>query len=125
MLFTEIMKNNKDFSRAFKKGRYVACREVVCYFVKNKLPCNRLGITAGKKIGGAVQRNRAKRVIRAAYRLREQEFPIGYDLVVVARAELLNAKTQDLEEFFHRRLIAEINKQASLPDKQVRGKKVK
>ncbi len=118
MLFTEIIKENKDFSRAYTKGKYVSCGIVTCYFRQNKLPLNRMGITAGKKLGNAVTRNRAKRMIRAAYRLEEKNFPIGYDLVFVARNDIAQKKTQDVCRFFKERLIKEIDKAANMPVKK-------
>ncbi len=118
MLFTEIIKENKDFSRAYTKGRFVACGIVTCYFRQNKLPYNRMGITAGKKLGNAVTRNRAKRMLRAAYRLEEKNFPIGYDLVFVARNDIAQRKTDELCRFFRERLIKEIDKTALAPVKK-------
>ncbi len=110
MLFTEIIKENKDFSNAYKKGRFVSCRIVTCYYRQNKLPVNRMGITASKKLGNAVTRNRAKRMIRAAYRLAEKDFPIGYDLIFVARNDIAERKSRDIEQFFKTRVIEDMNK---------------
>lgn len=72
---------------------------VVIYVRKNKLKCRRLGITAGKKVGGAVQRNRAKRVIRAAYREAEEFLPEGIDMVIVARAAICEIRSTELQKF--------------------------
>lgn len=71
-----------------------------------------MGITVGKKLGNAVIRNRAKRMIRAAYRLNEASFPIGYDIVFVARNDIAQRKTGEIEEFFTKRLIRQMNKAA-------------
>ena len=68
MLYTEILNDNKDFLTLYKKGRYAASKYSVIYVRPNGKPFNRLGITAGKKVGNAVCRNRAKRLIRLAYR---------------------------------------------------------
>jgi len=59
---------------------------------------NRLGITASKKIGGAVQRNRARRIIKEAYRLTEPELKKGFDIVVVARKKAVCAKMWDMKK---------------------------
>jgi len=69
------------------------CPFVVVYAFKNRSGVNRLGITAGKKIGKAVERNRAKRVIRAAYRQCLPQLVSGYDFVIVARTRILTAKS--------------------------------
>jgi ribonuclease P protein component len=73
---------------------------------------NRFGISVSKKVGNAVERNRAKRIIRAAYRLGEESFPIGYDIVFVARQPITDRKTQDISGFFFKRLIPEMNRAA-------------
>ncbi len=88
MLYTEILNENRDFLRLYKKGRSTASKYSVIYVRPNGFPYNRLGITAGKKIGNAVHRNRAKRIIRLAYQRAEAELPVGIDIVIVARAPI-------------------------------------
>lgn len=63
------------------------------YVVKGKKNALRFGITAGKKIGTAVSRNRAKRVVTAAFDECAPHIPLGYDCVVVARTRILNTKS--------------------------------
>ncbi|MBQ8623268.1 MAG: ribonuclease P protein component [Oscillospiraceae bacterium] len=109
MLYTVSLKDSKVFSRLYKKGRFVADSSVVAYYMQNKLPVNRLGITAGKKLGNAVTRNRAKRILREAYRLNEMNYPIGYDIVLVAREGIKYKKTNELFGYFNR-LAKEMNK---------------
>lgn len=125
MLFTEIIKENKDFINAYKRGRFVSCNIVTCYYRQNKLPVNRIGITVSKKLGNAVARNRAKRIIRAAYRLTEKDFPIGYDLIFVARNDIAEKKSQDIEQFFKTRVIEDMNKTRCEDNSKKRFKKKK
>lgn len=110
MLFTVSMKSDRDYRRAYNKGKFCADSAVTAYFCPNKLSLDRLGITTGKKIGNAVKRNRARRIIRAAYRECEKDFPIGYDIVFVARAGIEGKKSTDIEEFIRTRLIKEMAK---------------
>ncbi len=110
MLFTAVMKNDKDFRRAYRKGKYCVNEAVTAYYLPNKLPINRLGITTGKKIGNAVKRNRARRIIRAAYRVKEEILPIGFDIVIVARPGIEGKKSTDIEKFISSRLVKEMNK---------------
>lgn len=98
MLFTQRLNQNRDFRRLYKSGLHVCLGEAVLYALPNALPCNRLGITAGKKIGNAVTRNRAKRVIRAAYTNAETDLPIGLDIVIVARKGLAEQSSAVLEK---------------------------
>ncbi len=93
------MNNNRDFLYLYKKGKSIVCRYAVIYVRPNNRSYNRLGITAGKKVGNAVCRNRAKRVIRQVYRENENKFPIGIDIVIVARAALCSIKSTVLSEW--------------------------
>ena len=122
MLFTTVLKDNKAYLRCYRKGRYTASSIIVAYFYPNKTPYNRIGITAGKKIGNAVTRNRIKRIVRAAYRLNESSFPIGYDIIFVGRNDIGEKKTQDIEKFIKTRLIKEMNKPDDRNKKPARKK---
>ena len=86
----------------YKKGARVAGVGAVAYYSQNRRPYNRFGITVGKKIGGAVERNRAKRIIRAAYRKNELLLPIGYDIIIVARPDINGKKSTELDGFMRR-----------------------
>ena len=100
MLFTETLNQNADFQRLYRSGAFCSLGSALIYVRPNQLPYNRLGITAGKKIGNAVRRNRAKRIIREAYRAAEPLLPIGLDLVVVARSSLPEQSATVLTERF-------------------------
>lgn len=100
----ESIKLNKEFRFLYGRGASYVTPSIVIYARKNKLSKNRLGITSGKKIGNAVKRNRARRVIRVAYRSLLPEFNSYYDMVVVARAKAArissNEVTADMKECF-------------------------
>ena len=98
MLFTLTLNRNADFQRLYRKGAFCALGSALLYACPNSLPYNRLGITAGKKVGNAVLRSRAKRIIRAAYAAAEPELPVGLDLVIVARSSLPAEKSTVLEQ---------------------------
>ena len=87
------LKENRDFRRAYTRGASMVSPYFVVYYVKNRKKYIRLGITAGKKIGGAVCRNRAKRVITAAFRGCLPNIKEGYDFVIVARTRILSVKS--------------------------------
>ncbi len=110
MLYTEILNDNKDFLTLYKKGTCIVSRNAVIYFRKNSLPFNRFGITAGKKVGNAVKRNRAKRIIRQAYRENEALLPLGIDIVIVARASIVNVSSDTVSHFLAGRALNEINR---------------
>lgn len=110
MLYTEILKDNRNFLALYKKGRFIASKYMVIYVKPNGRPFNRFGITAGKKVGNAVCRNRAKRLIRYAYRESEAQLPIGIDIVIVARSAVCGIKSQELCSYMRKYGINEINK---------------
>lgn len=97
MEHTVSLRKNEEFVRLYKRAQYAAHPLAVVYTRKNRLQTNRLGITASKKIGNAVRRNRARRVLREAYRRIETQLPAGWDIVVVARSKTADAKSTELE----------------------------
>lgn len=109
MLYTEILNDNRIFLALYKKGRYIASKYSVIYIRPNGRPYNRLGITAGKKIGNAVCRNRAKRLIRLAYRQAEIDLPVGIDIVIVARSLICTVKSQDYCYYLKKYGVRDIN----------------
>jgi len=102
MVYTEILKRNKEFQLCYHKGRSFVSKFVIVYACPNKLPCCRLGITTGKKTGNAVCRSRARRLIRQAWRENELDAPIGLDVVIVARAGLAAYSAAELSAYFRR-----------------------
>lgn len=96
------LNQNYLFKRLYRKGRSTVTPYVAVYIGKKRKPGNRLGITATKKIGNAVQRNRARRLIREAYRLIEDRLPDGLDIVIVARTKTVYAKMQDVRSSLER-----------------------
>lgn len=110
LLYTQVLKNPKVFTKLYRKGRFCACKAVVAYFMPNRLPFTRFAVSASKKIGNAVERNRAKRILRELYRQNEMKMPIGYDIVFVAREDIKDKKTPELE-YFIPRLTKEMSKE--------------
>ncbi len=91
MKFTKV-KENYIFRRAYNKGKAIVTPFAVVYIIKNRHLGVRLGITAGKKIGKAVKRNRAKRLITAAFRECAPFISGNYDFIIVARPRILTVK---------------------------------
>lgn len=92
------LKENRDFSRLYRKGKSFVDPVLVTYVLKNRTNNLRIGITTGKKIGNAVKRTRARRVIRAAYRELSNEIKTGYDFVFVARGKTPFVKSYDVKK---------------------------
>lgn len=92
MRFTVLKKNN-EFTRAYTRGKSMVHPLVVIYINKNRFGITRIGITASKKIGNAVVRNRARRVLRAAICDVLPQNAGGFDFVFVARGQTAKAKS--------------------------------
>jgi ribonuclease P protein component len=82
------LSRSADFDRVFRHGRSHAGRELVLYvFPRGEDAESRLGLSVSRKVGGAVERNRVKRLLREAFALEAERLPPGTDAVVVARHE--------------------------------------
>ena len=90
------LNQNRDFRRVYARGRNRVGRLLVTYMMKNRLGVNRVGFTATKKVGKACARNRARRVMREAYRQLEPGLGTGYDIVFVARSATAAVKMQEV-----------------------------
>ena len=101
-----VLKENKAFKRAYFRGKFKAHPLLVTYVVKNKLGKMRVGITTSKKVGNAVTRSRARRVLRSAYdaQLAKGFTANGYDIVFVARAATAAVKSYDAARVMKKQL---------------------
>ena len=97
MKFTESLKSNLSFKEVYKKGKSYANRYLVMYVMENIEEGNRLGISVSKKVGNSVVRHRVTRLIRESYRLHEEVFSSGLNIVVVARTSASEASYADIE----------------------------
>jgi len=88
----------RKFPRMYRRAKTKTGPLLVTYCARNRLGHNRIGITASKRVGDAVRRNRAKRVIRAAYTGLEQQLPQGYDFIFVARSRTAHCKMQPVQQ---------------------------
>ena len=109
MLFTDVLCSNRDFLFLYKKGKTLVTKALVVYYRKSGRSYNRMGITSSKKIGNAVVRNRARRVVRAAYREAEASFPIGYDYIFVARGSLAGMKSYHVKKILREKVVPALN----------------
>ena len=96
-MYSESLKKNKDFQIVYRTGRSYANRFLVMHIRKNDLGRNRLGISVSKKVGNSVVRHHLTRLIRESYRLQEEYFLCGYDIVVVVRVNAKNSSFADMK----------------------------
>ena len=106
MKYTESLKKNDQFRRVYNEKKAKADRFFVMFIRENGLDHNRLGISVSKKAGNSVVRHRLTRLIRESYRLHEEMFSSGLDIVVTIRGmkgnpqlinELISIKRQDVD----------------------------
>ena len=99
MKFSSSLKLNHIFRRLYHTSGF-ANGFLVLYARKNRTEGNRVGVTVSKKLGKAHIRNRVRRRIREVYRLNEELFQPGWDIVVVARTKAIDAGFQDLTKAY-------------------------
>lgn len=85
MKFSDSLKKNSDFQKVYHSGKSFANKYLVVYILKNETKKNRLGISVNKKVGNSVVRHRLVRLIREVYRLQEEHFQCGWDIIVIVR----------------------------------------
>ncbi len=105
------LNKNRDFARVYRRGKSYVHPFLVLYVAKNRLGVTRVGLTATKKVGGAVQRNRARRVLRAALCAHLPREAGGYDVVLVARGRTPALKSGQVSA-----ALAQLLARAGLPD---------
>ena len=97
MKFSSSLKLNHIFQRLYRTSGQ-ANGYLVLYARRNRTATNRVGITVSKKLGKANVRNRVRRRLREVYRLNEEKFQPGWDIVVVARTRAIHAPFDTLTE---------------------------
>ena len=100
MEYSESLKKNRDFQLVYKKGTSYANKYLVMYVRENQLEKNRIGISVSKKVGNSVVRHRLCRLVRESYRLHEDVFRRGLDIVVVARVSAKERTFREIESAF-------------------------
>ncbi|MBO6054415.1 MAG: ribonuclease P protein component [Oscillospiraceae bacterium] len=100
MHFSSSLKENYLFRRIYHRGRSEANSYLVLYCLRNGRDANRVGVTVSGKLGHAVERNLIRRRLREIYRLNEERFLSGWDIIVVARTRAMSAPYAKLEEAY-------------------------
>lgn len=94
------LKNSTEFKKVYKNGRSYANKYLIMYTYENKRDDNRIGISVSKRVGNSVIRHRATRLIRESVRLNEEKVKKGYDIVVIARENIVDKKFIDVEKAY-------------------------
>ena len=97
MKFSESLKKNEQFRFVYNNGKSYANKYLIMYVKKNGLDKNRIGISVSKKVGNSVVRHRVTRLVRESYRLHENIFNSGLDIVIVGRASAATVGYKEVE----------------------------
>ncbi|MCR5608873.1 MAG: ribonuclease P protein component [Lachnospiraceae bacterium] len=96
----ESIKKNEDFKLFYQNGKSFANKYLIMYALKNGKEFDRLGISVSKKVGNSVVRHRIARLLRESFRLNDETFHSGWDIVVVARKSAKGKDYKDIEGAF-------------------------
>ena len=91
------LRKQSDFARVYKQGKSKGSRFAVILYRRNGLKFTRTAFVSSKKVGNSVERNRSRRLMKAAYRAFEPDIKSGYDIVFVARAAIKGCKEPEVE----------------------------
>lgn len=91
-----LLRNSADIRLVFKEGKRVSCPLFTLLYRRNAVACTRVGVVVGKKLGGAVARNRSKRRFRELGRLSLRLVPAGLDLLILPKRESVTEPARSL-----------------------------
>ena len=96
----ERLRYRGEFEKAYEQGRRMVSRFFVGFLLRRESGPLRLGVVASRRVGGAVRRNRAKRLLREVYRRNRPASMASVDLVLVARRSIVEASYRDIEALY-------------------------
>ena len=92
------LRKQRDFARVYKQGKSKGNRFTVILYRRNGLEITRTAFVSSKKVGNSVERNRSRRLMRAAYKAMEPEVKKGYDIIFVARNAINGCREPEVEK---------------------------
>jgi len=97
------LRSRSEFERVLRRGRRLDGRFFVLLAMPNGTPADRLGLTVSRKVGVAVKRNRARRLLRESFRRMARDAGPGYDVVAIAKKEIVGRTQREIDGEFTER----------------------
>lgn len=94
----QVLRKRSDFTAIYNRGKSVGERYIVLFYRKNDLPYYRMATLASKKVGNAVERNRARRLMKESIRTSGMTLPAGYDFIFIARNTIKDRNCADVKK---------------------------
>ena len=100
----DILRYKKDFNKLYKKGKSSGDKYIVVFHIANDFSYSRKAFLASKKVGGAVARNRARRLMKESFREVENDIKSGRDILFIARNSIKDASCKEVEKSMRKAL---------------------
>ncbi|MFQ5791198.1 MAG: ribonuclease P protein component [Acidobacteriota bacterium] len=110
---SERLRRKAEFQSVYGNGRRILGRYFIGYVLGRQNGALRLGVVAGRRVGGAVARNRAKRLLREVFRKNKPPNPVSADVVLIARAAIREARYREVEDAYVRSVYPALEKSGS------------
>jgi ribonuclease P protein component len=94
----QVLRKRSDFTAIYNRGKSLGERYIVLFYRKNGLPYYRTAYLASKKVGNAVNRNRARRLMKESIRTSDLVLPPGYDFIFIARNTIKDRNCADVKK---------------------------
>ena len=101
----DILRYKRDFDRLYSKGKSSGDKYVIVFYIANGQNSSRKAFLASKKVGGAVARNRARRLMKESFRKMEKGIKPGKDILMIARKTITDTRQADVEASMRKALI--------------------
>jgi len=104
LLRPDVLRDSRDFKKLYDKGKSAHSKHLVVIHLQNRLGFNRYAFLASKKVGKAVVRNRARRLMKESLRAQRDKLKQGYDILFIARSSISGATFTEVLESMNKTL---------------------